>query len=120
MGVARVRAPTPSDLCQPKLHASVTGNRRTIAMECRVHGYVSEREGTLAEGRCLACKTSAPVDAPHVERNVYEGWYRDIDSQPVYIRDKMHLYEECKRRGLAAAALMSGGEMKRPVRGRRS
>lgn len=33
------------------------------------------------------------------------GWYNDIDANPVYIRDRHHLKEECDKRGLVAEVL---------------
>ena len=34
-----------------------------------------------------------------------EGWWRDFDDKPVYVRDKSHLRELCKRYGVYAKCL---------------
>jgi len=44
----------------------------------------------------------------------YRGWYEHLDREPVWVDSKADLYRECKKRGLEARALVSGGEMKRP------
>lgn len=49
-----------------------------------------------------------------ISGDIYRGWYENLDTTPVWIESKAHLYRECIKRGVQARALMSGGEMKRP------
>jgi hypothetical protein len=49
--------------------------------------YGTTRHST--EGRRVARK-----------KDVVEGWWENIDKEPIYIKDKYHLKEECNKRGV--------------------
>ena len=69
--------------------------------------------------RCDEC-LAKPETTHNVNREGWiEGWWEHIDSHPIYIRDKQHLFEECRKRGVMPKAFAhrksqgSGWEIKR-------
>ena len=77
-----------------------------------------EHPGTWLKGDqpCPRCEeANVRPNFPMVNTGeCYRGWYEHLDTKPIWIESKQHLYRECAKRGLSSRALMSGGEMKRP------
>jgi len=45
---------------------------------------------------------------PRIQILDVEGWWEHIAEEPIYIRDKKHLMEECQKRGLTPRIALDG------------
>jgi len=76
--------------------------KRTIAAHiCPKHGF--QHGDTCSE--CISCEST--IASPAICTNSWvPGWYENIAPEPIYIRDKRHLFAECEKRGCLAKAFM--------------
>lgn len=89
------------------------GRGIVVSHICPKHGY---QEGA----DCPKCQEAAPVTSPAVHTDEWiPGWWEHIDTKPIYIESKKHLFAECEKRGHLPKAFMKprsqgeGWELKR-------
>ena len=71
-----------------------------------VDGYIG---ATCSKcGYCGELEVDYSKSFPSIQILNVEGWWEHIDTDPIYIRDKNHLKEECEKRGLAPRIALDG------------
>ena len=61
------------------------------------------------EERCPICGDKARIHFGRLKPSPHffpEGWWEDLDVEPIYISSKRQLKEECKKRGLQSRYLL--------------
>lgn len=91
-------------------------------VSCLTHCKVCRKLYDTVKGACKRTKKCRQYQAEERKTAMintgecFRGWYEHLGPKPIYIESKTQLYDECKKRGLEARALMSGGVMKDPRR----
>ena len=85
----------------PRKRNSIGSNRKVIAITCPKHGFVRG-------DHCPKCAEEGhSTDAPYVKTDEWvKGYWEHIDSKPIYIESKAHLFHECEKRGVIPRAFM--------------
>ena len=70
-------------------------------MVCPKHGFV-------CGDHCPKCaEKEYSADTPYVKTDAWvKGYWEHIDSKPIYIESKAHLFHECEKRGVIPRAFM--------------
>jgi len=67
-------------------------SKTVVALICPRHGY-------MLGDHCAKCE-DVKGEGVRVNTNDWvRGWYEHIGPQPIYIRDKQHLFQECEKHG---------------------
>jgi len=84
----------------PRKRNSIGSNRRVISLICPSHGYVKG-------DHCPKCAENAARDTVHIKTDEWvKGMWEHIDTKPIYIESKAHLFHECEKRGVMPRAFM--------------
>jgi len=87
----------------------VHGKQKRVGIACDKHGYFSSPECPL----CATATTGVPFGIK--TDSWVTGWWEHIDKNPMYIRDKSHLIQECEKRGVLAKAFMKPHSQERKL-----
>lgn len=73
-----------------------------------IHAHICPKHGYKQGAKCDECvEMQEAPQSPAIRTDSWiEGMWEHIDTKPIYIRNKQHLYEECTKRGQIPKAFM--------------